>query len=124
MQKITYFFDNNLSVFQSDNPLVIVLDIVLYIFLVIQLWNIPLMIAFGGDTTREIFTILKFIGLILIPLKMLLSLNTAIYNQGMVQVQREKIVKHYFRRTFLYDCLTVFAFVNQDLSYLSVFIIL
>lgn len=80
LKRIGKKLDKIIKVYQPTSLKILVFDIIVFWYLVVQIWKVLLHLSFEEDVFPNIiFPYFYEIGIIIISLKALLSLNTAIY---------------------------------------------
>ena len=88
-------------------------DFILLLFLIINLWYVPISISFDTFEFKKDLSIMLFFEIfpfLIFLADIFLNLNTAFYSKGIIIYEKEEILKNYFHNKFFIDIITLFPF--------------
>ena len=94
---------------RPENPLRILWEIILAVFLLILALMLPYTSAFQ-PSNEEISRSIDIISLVVFSIDIVFNFNTAFYKEGEIVINRTSIAKNYLKRWFLVDFITSIPF--------------
>lgn len=103
----------NFQVFDNSSKFEISWNIMHLIFIVFYFIIIPLEITFEIKLHVEIsiFNNFEYFSIFFFLLDILINCNTAVYLKGRLEKNRKKIIQNYFKKSFVYDILSLFSVI-------------
>ncbi|KAL4499046.1 hypothetical protein ABPG72_016948 [Tetrahymena utriculariae] len=128
-KKCLYYLDNIIKseksyVFSPEQTMIVFWNILFGLLLLFQFFYIPFSVGFEVDIVEQsqyrlLFYIIPIIACII---DSLINLNLGYYLQGLVEIDRIKIIKRYIKQFLLRDIISLFALImtqQTNVSYYS-----
>ncbi|CAD8200952.1 unnamed protein product [Paramecium octaurelia] len=117
IESINDFFGKYVKVIKPDSLFKIVWDIILLLFIVVNIFYIPIYISFDVRSSGLFEWIFDLLPSWVFIAEILLNFNTAYYDKGLMHEDRKQIMKHYVKGNFFWDIIVVIPFL---ISYLDI----
>ncbi|CAD8192002.1 unnamed protein product [Paramecium octaurelia] len=110
------FFSKNIIVIKPDSKFKIIWDILLLLFIVMNIFYIPINISFNITTSGAFEYLFDLLPSWIFVAEIILNFNTAYYDKGLMHEDRKSIVKHYLKENFFWDLIVVIPFLISNLN--------
>ncbi|CAD8096304.1 unnamed protein product [Paramecium sonneborni] len=117
IEQINEFMSKYVKVIKPDSLFKIVWDIILLLFIVVNIFYIPIYISFDVRSSGLFEWIFDLLPSWVFIAEILLNFNTAYYDKGLMHEDRKQIMKHYVKGNFFWDIIVVIPFL---ISYLDI----
>ncbi|CAD8066524.1 unnamed protein product [Paramecium primaurelia] len=117
IEYINDFLSKYIKVIKPDSLFKIVWDIILLLFIVVNIFYIPIYISFDVRSSGLFEWIFDLLPSWVFIAEILLNFNTAYYDKGLMHEDRKQIMKHYVKGNFFWDIIVVIPFL---ISYLDI----
>ncbi|CAD8180977.1 unnamed protein product [Paramecium pentaurelia] len=117
IESINDFFSKYVKVIKPDSLFKIVWDIILLLFIVVNIFYIPIYISFDVRSSGLFEWIFDLLPSWVFIAEIILNFNTAYYDKGLMHEDRKQIMKHYVKGNFFWDIIVVIPFL---ISYLDI----
>lgn len=98
-------------VIKPDSLFKIVWDIILLIFIIINIFYIPIFISFEIKPEGVFEWLFDLLPSWIFVAEILLNFNTAYYDKGLMHEDRRSIIKHYVKGNFFWDLIVIIPFL-------------
>lgn len=123
-KNLLIFFENlydyvsiHIKVIKPDSYFKIIWDIILLLFIIINIFYIPIYISFEIYPNGIFEWLFDLLPSWIFIAEMVLNFNTAYYDKGLMHEDRKSIIKHYVKGNFIWDLIVVVPFL---MSYLDI----
>ncbi|CAD8092616.1 unnamed protein product [Paramecium primaurelia] len=115
-----------IGVIQPDSKVKLLLDCCILVFVIINIFYIPMELSFKIDYNKEVDFFFSTLPSYIFLLEILLNFNTAYYSEGMIHESRKMIFKHYFKGDFIKDIIVVIPFLisQYNIPYINFVLLL
>jgi hypothetical protein len=107
-------YDRSIGVLQPDGYFKIIFDIILLLFLVLNIFYIPMKLCFElnqhGTENNVSDVFLETLPSIIFIMEVLINFNTSYYDRGLLHEDRGKIMRHYLRGDFIWDLVVILPY--------------
>ncbi|CAK87690.1 unnamed protein product (macronuclear) [Paramecium tetraurelia] len=110
------FLSRNIIVIKPDSKFKIIWDILLLLFIVMNIFYIPINISFNITTSGAFEYLFDLLPSWIFVAEIILNFNTAYYDKGLMHEDRKSIVKHYLKENFFWDLIVVIPFLISNLN--------
>ncbi|CAD8179921.1 unnamed protein product [Paramecium pentaurelia] len=110
------FLSRNIIVIKPDSKFKIIWDILLLLFIVMNIFYIPINISFDITTSGAFEYLFDLLPSWIFVAEIILNFNTAYYDKGLMHEDRKSIVKHYLKENFFWDLIVVIPFLMSNLN--------
>ncbi|CAD8196983.1 unnamed protein product [Paramecium pentaurelia] len=110
------FLSRNIIVIKPDSKFKIIWDILLLLFIVMNIFYIPINISFDITTSGIFEYLFDLLPSWIFVVEIILNFNTAYYDKGLMHEDRKSIVKHYLKHNFFWDLIVVIPFLISNLN--------
>ncbi|CAD8147818.1 unnamed protein product [Paramecium pentaurelia] len=117
IESINAFFGKYVKVIKPDSLFKIVWDIILLLFIVVNIFYIPIYISFDVRSQGVFEWIFDLLPSWVFIAEILLNFNTAYYDKGLMHEDRKQIMKHYVKGNFFWDIIVIIPFL---ISYMDI----
>ncbi|CAD8095929.1 unnamed protein product [Paramecium sonneborni] len=116
-EQINDIMSKYVKVIKPDSLFKIVWDIILLLFIVVNIFYIPIYISFDVRSSGLFEWIFDLLPSWVFIAEILLNFNTAYYDKGLMHEDRKQIMKHYVKGNFFWDIIVIIPFL---ISYLDI----
>ncbi|CAD8120838.1 unnamed protein product [Paramecium sonneborni] len=106
----------NIRVIRPDSKFKIVWDILLLLFIVMNIFYIPINISFNISTSGVFEYLFDLLPSWIFVAEIIINFNTAYYDKGLMHEDRKSIVKHYLKDNFFWDLVVVIPFMMSNMN--------
>ncbi|CAD8147087.1 unnamed protein product [Paramecium octaurelia] len=119
IELINAFIGKYVKVIKPDSLFKIIWDIVLLLFIVVNIFYIPIYISFDVRSQGVFEWIFDLLPSWVFVAEILLNFNTAYYDKGLMHEDRKQIMKHYVKGNFFWDLIVIIPFLisNMDIPF-------
>ncbi|CAD8114518.1 unnamed protein product [Paramecium sonneborni] len=117
IEAIYGFFAKYVKVIKPDSLFKIIWDIILLLFIVMNIFYIPIYISFDVRSEGVFEWIFDLLPSWIFIAEILLNFNTAYYDKGLMHEDRKQIMKHYVKGNFFWDIIVIIPFL---ISYMDI----
>ncbi|CAD8091549.1 unnamed protein product [Paramecium primaurelia] len=117
LEAINAFFGKYVKVIKPDSLFKIVWDIILLLFIVVNIFYIPIYISFDVRSSGVFEWFFDLLPSWIFIAEILLNFNTAYYDKGLMHEDRKQIIKHYVKGNFFWDLIVIIPFL---ISYMDI----
>ncbi|CAK62923.1 unnamed protein product (macronuclear) [Paramecium tetraurelia] len=110
------FLSRNIIVIRPDSKFKIIWDILLLLFIVMNIFYIPINISFNISTSGVFEYLFDLLPSWIFVAEIIINFNTAYYDKGLMHEDRKSIVKHYLKDNFFWDLIVVIPFLMSNLD--------
>ncbi|CAD8117019.1 unnamed protein product [Paramecium sonneborni] len=110
------FLSKNIKIIKPDSKFKIIWDIVLLLFIVMNIFYIPINISFDITISGAFEYLFDLLPSWIFVAEIILNFNTAYYDKGLMHEDRKSIVKHYLKQNFFWDLIVVIPFLISNLN--------
>ncbi|CAD8084275.1 unnamed protein product [Paramecium sonneborni] len=110
------FLSKNIIVIKPDSKFKIIWDIILLLFIVMNIFYIPINISFNIQITGAFEYLFDLLPSWIFVAEIILNFNTAYYDKGLMHEDRKQIVKHYVKQNFFWDLIVAIPFLISNLN--------
>ncbi|CAK56624.1 unnamed protein product (macronuclear) [Paramecium tetraurelia] len=103
-------------VIRPDSKFKIVWDILLLLFIVMNIFYIPINISFNIQTQGVFEYLFDLLPSWIFIAEIIINFNTAYYDKGLMHEDRKSIVKHYLKDNFFWDLVVVIPFLMSNMN--------
>ncbi|CAD8198939.1 unnamed protein product [Paramecium pentaurelia] len=110
------FLSRNIIVIRPDSKFKIIWDILLLLFIVMNIFYIPINISFNISTQGVFEYLFDLLPSWIFVAEIIINFNTAYYDKGLMHEDRKSIVKHYLKDNFFWDLIVVIPFLMSNMN--------
>jgi hypothetical protein len=110
------FLSRYIKVIKPDSKFKILWDMLLLLFIVMNIFYIPINISFNINTSGAFEYLFDLLPSWIFVAEILINFNTAYYDKGLMHEDRKSIVKHYIKGNFFWDLVVVIPFLMSNLN--------
>ncbi|CAD8106695.1 unnamed protein product [Paramecium sonneborni] len=110
------YLSKYIIVIRPDSKFKIIWDILLLLFIVMNIFYIPINISFNISTSGVFEYLFDLLPSWIFVAEIIINFNTAYYDKGLMHEDRKSIVKHYLKDNFFWDLVVVIPFLMSNMN--------
>ncbi|CAD8171955.1 unnamed protein product [Paramecium octaurelia] len=116
IEAIYAYFGRYVKVIKPDSLFKIVWDILLLLFIVVNIFYIPIYISFDVRSSGVFEWFFDLLPSWVFMAEILLNFNTAYYDKGLMHEDRKQIIKHYVKGNFFWDVIVIIPYLLSNME--------